>query len=111
MPRNFHRRVEALIPILDPDLRERVVGNIEIMFTDNTKAWDLGRDGSYVRVVPPSGAPLVRAQHRFVELARERAKLTDPLLRTGRFHNLDVPPNTAEESRRAKNGKKKKSVQ
>ena len=47
MPRNFHRRVEALIPILDADLRERIVGDLEIMFADNTKSWDLGPDGSY----------------------------------------------------------------
>jgi polyphosphate kinase len=111
MPRNFHRRVEALIPILDADLRERIVGDLEIMFADNTKCWDLGADGSYVRVPAAPSAPAVRAQHRFIELARERAKLSDPLLRTGRFHNLEVPPNAAEESRRMKNGKKKKHLQ
>ena len=111
MPRNFHRRVEVLIPILDPAVRDRIVNNIEVVFSDNTKAWELGRDGSYTRVVPAANAALVRAQNRFIELARERAKLSDPLLRTGRFHNLDVPPTASEEARRAKNGKKKKNLQ
>jgi polyphosphate kinase len=113
MPRNFHRRVEVLIPILDPALRERVVANIDVLFQDNTKTWELGRDGSYTRMAPIPGAPLVRAQQRFIELARERAKqLNDPLGRSGRFHILLRPPQVpVEELRRVKNGKKKKQLQ
>lgn len=108
MPRNFHRRVEVLIPILDPAVRERIVTNMDILFSDNQKTWELNREGKYLRLVPPPGATPIRAQHRFTELARERAKLSDPLLRTGRFHILQVPPSLAEEARRTKNGKKKK---
>ena len=109
MPRNFHRRVEVLIPIIDPAIRDRVVSNIHILFADTAKSWELGRDGSYSRVAVAAGAPAIRAQHRFIELARERAKQNDPLARTGRFHNLTVPQGFEEESRRVKNGKKKKS--
>jgi polyphosphate kinase len=108
MPRNFHRRVEVLIPILDAAVRERIIANMDILFSDNTKTWELNREGKYLKVVAPPGAPPVRAQHRFTELARERAKLTDPLMRTGRFHILQVPPSLVEEARRTKNGKKKK---
>jgi polyphosphate kinase len=108
MPRNFHRRVEVLIPILDASVRERITGNMDILFSDNAKTWELNREGKYLRHVAPAGAPVVRAQHRFTELARERAKLTDPLMRTGRFHILQVPPSLVEEARRSKNGKKKK---
>jgi polyphosphate kinase len=110
MPRNFHRRVELFIPILDATLRERVVSNIDLLFQDNTKTWELGRDGSYTRMLPAPGAPLVRAQARFIEMARERAKQHhDPLGRSGRFHVLLRPPQIpVEEARRVKNGKKKK---
>ena len=108
MPRNFHRRVEVLIPILDAAVRERIIANMDILFADNAKTWELNREGKYLRLVAPVGAPAVRAQHRFTELARERAKLTDPLMRTGRFHILQVPPSLVEEARRTKNGKKKK---
>jgi polyphosphate kinase len=110
MPRNFHRRVEVLIPILDPALRERIVANIEILFQDNVKTWELGRDGSYTRLPAAPGAPPLRAQQRFIELARERAKQpVDPLGRTGRFHVLLRPQEApVEELRRVKNGKKKK---
>jgi polyphosphate kinase len=108
MPRNFHRRVEVLIPILDPAVRERMITSLDIITSDNMKTWELGRDGSYTRMVPPSGVALLRAQHRFIELARERAKQSDPLARTGRFHILQVPQKLVEEGRRLKNGKKKK---
>jgi polyphosphate kinase len=111
MPRNFHRRVEVLIPILDPAIRDRVVANIDLLWSDTAKAWVLGRDGSYTRMSPPPGAPPLRAQGRFIELARERAKQSDPLARTGRFHILTVPQGLVEESRRVKSGKKKKTLQ
>jgi polyphosphate kinase len=108
MPRNFHRRVEILIPILDPAVRERIVGSMDILMADNVKTWELGRDGSYTRTTSPPGTPPLRAQQRFIELSRERAKQSDPLARTGRFHILQVPQSTVEEGRRVKNGKKKK---
>ncbi|MFT3766529.1 MAG: polyphosphate kinase 1 [Minicystis sp.] len=113
MPRNFHRRVEILIPILDPALRERVVANMDVLFQDNMKTWELNRDGSYARLPTVPGAPPVRAQQRFIDSARERAKQhNDPLGRSGRFHILLRPPQVpVEEMRRAKNGKKKKSLQ
>ena len=108
MPRNFHRRVEVMIPLLDPAIRDRVIAVTDLMFADTAKTWELGQDGSYARLVPPAGAPVVRAQHRAAELARERAKQSD-VLRTGRFHILHVPQGLpVEEMRRAKNGKKKK---
>jgi hypothetical protein len=64
-------------------------------------------------MAPVPGAPLVRAQQRFIELARERAKQhNDPLGRSGRFHILLRPPQVpVEELRRVKNVKKKKQLQ
>jgi polyphosphate kinase len=112
MPRNFHRRVEILIPILDPAVRERAVANLDLLFADNVKTWELGVDGTYTRMVPPSTATPMRAQARFMELARERSRQNDALARTGRFHILSVPqlPPT-DDFRRMKNGKKKKHFQ
>jgi polyphosphate kinase len=103
MPRNFHRRVEILTPLLDERARARVVAVMETLWTDTAKAWELSADGSYRRVMP-EGAP-VRAQQRFMEAARERAKQGDQA-RSGRFHVLQRP--SEEELRRAVKGKKKK---
>ena len=111
MPRNFHRRVELLIPILDPAVRERILANMDILFADTMKMWELGGDGAYTRIVPPAGAPPLRAQQRFIELARERAKQhKDPLAGSGRFHVLLRPQQEApiDGLRRIKNVKKKK---
>src|SRR5262249_26227018 len=91
MPRNFRRRVEVLVPILDPAVRDRIVASLDILWGDNMKTWELGRDGSYTKVAPPPGTAPLRAQQRFIELARERAKQSDTLSRTGRFHILHVP--------------------
>jgi polyphosphate kinase len=119
MPRNFHRRVELLVPILDPTLRARVEDIIAALYADNVKAWELGADGSYARVVPPmmvtgdepAPAPLVRAQHRFMELARERAKQSDAFARGGRFYMLRGADEVEQrEQRRAKNGKRRRPL-
>jgi polyphosphate kinase len=113
MPRNFHRRVELLVPLLDPVVRARIDEIESIMYADNAKTWELSSDGSYNRVAPPSATPPMRAQQRFIELARERVKQSDALSRGGRFHILRVPTTGEErdEARRAKNGKKKKHLQ
>ncbi len=111
MPRNFHRRVEVLLPILDPVVRDRIVNNLDLLLADTSKNWDLQADGSYVKVQPPQGSPSLRAQQRFIELARERAKQSDPLARSGRFHVLRVPQIRMDDPRRGKNGKKKKHLQ
>jgi len=112
MPRNFHRRVEVLVPMLDPEIRARAEGILALAVSDTAKTWELGADGSYQKITAPAGGAPVRSQSRNIELARERVKLTDPLSRGGgRFHILRVPTQTAEEVRLRKNGKKKKGLQ
>lgn len=82
MPRNFHRRVELLVPLLDPEIRRRVIQEIlGTMLADNSKAWELNADGRYTRV--EMGDPPVRSQLRFVELTSRRVKEADA---TGRVN-------------------------
>lgn len=70
MDRNLSRRVEVVFPIEQPDLKHRVIGEIlATTLMDNVKARELLPDGSYQRVTPISGQPLVRSQERFLELA------------------------------------------
>src|SRR5262249_31327950 len=106
MPRNFHRRVEILIPLLDPLIAQRVEDILKLLHSDSIKTWELSADGSYARVLQAQGPP-VRAQAKFIELARERTK-ADPH-RQGRFHILHLPtPPPGENDRKLKNNKKKK---
>lgn len=75
MPRNFRRRVELMVPVLDPQLRARVTQEVlGTMLADNVKAWELAPDGRYTRVEPAPGETPVRSQARFIELTRERLR-------------------------------------
>lgn len=81
MPRNFRRRVEIMFPIEDPRLRSRIVdGILGVVLADNVKARRLLPDGSYERVRPAPGEPLVRSQVEFQKMARELS-VEDPLRR------------------------------
>ena len=57
MERNFFRRVEIAFPVLDAQLRERIFSDLETYLADNTNAWELRPDGSYLRVAPGEGPP------------------------------------------------------
>ena len=47
MYRNLQARVEAIVPIEPPRLRERLWEILQIMLSDHRQAWDLLPDGSY----------------------------------------------------------------
>jgi len=53
MNRNMLRRVELAWPVLDPVLRARVIDEcLNVYLNDNTDAWVLQPDSSYVRLQP-----------------------------------------------------------
>ena len=49
MTRNTTKRVEVAAPILDADIKERIVGMFHLILRDNVKARELGADGNYFR--------------------------------------------------------------
>jgi polyphosphate kinase len=94
MPRNFHRRVEIMLPIEDPLLRARLVDMLTLQTLDTAKAWRLSADGTYVRVQPVAGTPVVRCQTRFMEMTREKVKGAEAAgAASGRFHLMQTRPN------------------
>ncbi len=111
MPRNFHRRVEVLTPILDEHMKEKLEDIRAVLFSDISKTWWLGPDGTYERVTGSVDAsvPNIRAQQRFMELARERAKKSAPIVRQSSLHTLAAVQTEEErKARRAKERQKKK---
>jgi polyphosphate kinase len=72
MPRNLDRRVEALVPVHDPDLQARLAEVLEVNLTDDQQAWMLdGVTGSWTRTRGPEG---VNTHERLQELALGRAR-------------------------------------
>ena len=65
MPRNFDRRVEAVVPIEDPALHGRMRRLLETSLADNRQSWDLRPDGSYQKRIA-DGAVEISAQVTFM---------------------------------------------
>ncbi|MGD0247667.1 MAG: polyphosphate kinase 1 [Candidatus Limnocylindrales bacterium] len=57
MERNLDRRVEALVPIEDPDAHARIDAALDVMLADDRRSWQLGADGTYRRTEELNGAP------------------------------------------------------
>jgi polyphosphate kinase len=49
MPRNLDTRVELLVPVEDPALRDEIEDVLDRSLADDTFAWDLRRDGAWER--------------------------------------------------------------
>ncbi len=78
MPRNFERRVEICIPVLDANAKQELVDILRISNDDTEKAWELMADGTYVRVAGATGdAPLVRSQQVFADIAKRRHRVEE----------------------------------
>ncbi|WP_420639671.1 polyphosphate kinase 1 [Candidatus Poriferisocius sp.] len=66
MPRNLNRRIEALVAVVDPDLRRQLDHMLEINLQDDALAWELRADGTWQRVAKGAG---VEAHTAFERLA------------------------------------------
>ncbi len=72
MPRNLNRRVEAIIPVQDPDLAKDLQEILGIMLADNRQAWELQPDGSYVQRRGANDAIAQSAQNILMEMALQQ---------------------------------------
>jgi polyphosphate kinase len=50
MPRNLDRRVEAVVPIVDSALRERLREILDLALSDDELAWEMTTDGTWAKV-------------------------------------------------------------
>lgn len=62
MERNLLRRVETAFPVETNKIKERMKEELEIYVKDNTQAWILQTDGSYVRAQPGPDDEIISAQ-------------------------------------------------
>jgi polyphosphate kinase len=71
MERNLDRRVEALFPVLDPELQARLIEILDLSLADDTNAWVLQSDRSWKRVARRND---ISVQDTMQDLSRDRAR-------------------------------------
>jgi polyphosphate kinase len=68
MGRNLDRRVETVVPVLDPALAQMICDEIIDPYVhDNVKSRSLNPDGTYSRPAPSAGEPRVDVQQIFLK--------------------------------------------
>jgi polyphosphate kinase len=63
MPRNLDRRVELLVPVIDLDLRRRLIHLLEVCCADSVKGREILADGLY-RLRQPTSADAIGSQEQ-----------------------------------------------
>jgi polyphosphate kinase len=74
MDRNLDRRVEAVVPVADAELRQRLDEMLALTLSDDVLAWELGPDGCWSKVPTRKG---IDSQVALQQLAIERASGKD----------------------------------
>jgi polyphosphate kinase len=68
MRRNLDRRMETIIPVSDPQLKQELEQTLCVYENDNCSAWDMQPDGSYIRRCPRKDEERRAAQEVFIDL-------------------------------------------
>jgi len=76
MYRNLQSRVEAVTPIEERPLRERLWQTLQVMLDDRRQAWDMDSDGKYVQRTPSDAAGEIGTHRRLMTLAGQRWRST-----------------------------------
>lgn len=76
MTRNTTRRVEVAAPVLDEEIKKRVLDLFETQLKDNVKARDMQSDGTYIR--KKAEGPVIDAQSRLFAEAYANVPVPKP---------------------------------
>jgi len=70
MPRNLDDRVEAIFPVFDKALIQAVKSDLDMILSDNVKAWQMNTDGTYSLII--NDAPKVNSQALFISRSAQK---------------------------------------
>jgi len=73
MYRNLLERVEAVVPVEERSLREKLWDIFQVMTADNRQAWDMQSDGTYIQRRPAEGTPERGTHQTLMALTRQRS--------------------------------------
>jgi len=73
MTRNLDRRVEAVAPVTDPNLRATLDEILSLYLADDQNAWEMRPDGSYRQRTPPADGDPTDVQSALMRRAAARA--------------------------------------
>lgn len=76
MTRSLTRRVEVAVPVLNKNIKARIMHMLDIMLSDNVKGHRLMKNGRHQRV--KDDQPRLNSQEYFIEEARNRVVVEEP---------------------------------
>ena len=68
MTRNLDRRVEAIVPVADPDIAKDLHEMLGIMLADNRQSWELQSNGSYLPRSAAAGSQTISTHKIMMEM-------------------------------------------
>jgi len=74
MSRNLESRVELVVPVEEPALKDQLRSILDTQLADRRSAWEMRHDGSYEHRQSESGEPADGAQQAFITWAEKRLK-------------------------------------
>ena len=73
MERNLFRRVEVGFPVAEPEMRQRIIADLDLCLQDNIGAWELHPDGTWEKCQPKAGEDPVSVQQILLRKLAEAA--------------------------------------
>ena len=102
LTRNTECRVEVGVRVEDPVLKEKLDSILRLQLSDNVNAREMQPDGSYQKVKPAPGEPLVNSQMGMYDLlrddwtARDKAPAPASVVETPKSQPVKAPEKPAE---------------
>ena len=90
MRRNLDSRMETIMSVTDPVIKDELENILSVYENDNITAWYMQPDGSYVRKTPPENEEPRPSQEIFIRLTSGKTLDTEPPLEESNITANDI---------------------